>query len=116
RGEAHQHQGGDEGRLAADAVAVVAEDGRADRPGDEADGVDRERLEGPGEGLGLREEELREDEARDDAVEEEVVPLDGGADRGGDDRAPKLHCRVRGSAGCIMTAGKAAHSVSSPSA
>ena len=38
----------------------------------------------------IREEELAEDEPGDDAVEEEVVPLDGGADRAGDDGAAQL--------------------------
>jgi hypothetical protein len=35
--DAHQKQGGDERELASDAVAEVAEDGRADGPGREAD-------------------------------------------------------------------------------
>ena len=62
-GDAHQHQGRDEGRLAPDAIAEVAEDGRADRPGGEADGVGRERGERARVGARAREEELREDSA-----------------------------------------------------
>ena len=42
-GDAHQQQRRDQRRLAADPVAPVAEDRRADRPRGEADGVGRER-------------------------------------------------------------------------
>ena len=47
--EAGQQQGCDQRHLAADAVAEMAEQRRADRAGDKADGVDAERLQGPGE-------------------------------------------------------------------
>ena len=69
----------------------MAEDGRADRARDEADGIDGEGLERADPGVGVREEQLGEDEAGDGAVEEEIVPLDRGADGGGDDGAAKLH-------------------------
>jgi hypothetical protein len=50
-GDAHQQQRGDQGRLAADAVAVVAEDGRPDRPGDEPNGVNQKDIEGRHHGI-----------------------------------------------------------------
>ena len=48
-GDAHQQQGGDQRRLAADAVAVVAEDRGADRAADEADEVGAERRQRAGQ-------------------------------------------------------------------
>jgi hypothetical protein len=65
-GEAHEQQRRDQRRLAADAVAVVAEDRSAHRPRDEAH------------------------EAGDGAVEKKIVPLDGDADGRGDDGAAQL--------------------------
>ena len=88
--DAHQHERGDERGFAPDAVAVVAEDRRADGPRDEAYGVDGKGLQGADHRIGLREIQLREHQPGDDAVQEEVVPLDGRADRAGDDRAPQL--------------------------
>ena len=62
-GDAHQHQRGDQRRLAADAVAVVAEDRGADRPADEADEVGAERASVPVSGSSLGKNSLREDQA-----------------------------------------------------
>ena len=84
RADAHDHQGPDQHRLAADPVPEVAEDEPADRAGEEADGEGAERRELRGRPVEAVEEELVEDEAGGGAVEEEVVPLDGGADRGGE--------------------------------
>ena len=86
RREADEHEGGDERRLPADAVAVVAEHDAAERPGEEPDGVGGERGHRPGDRVDGREEQAVEDEGGGGAVQEEVVPLDGGADEaGGDD-------------------------------
>ncbi len=85
-GDAHHHQRGDEGRLAADAVAIMAEDRGADRPTDEADEVGAERCERAGQRIFVGEEELREDQPGGGAVDEEVVPFDRRADSGGDHR------------------------------
>ena len=89
-GQSHQQQGGDQGRLAADAVAEMPENRGTYRARNEADGVDGESLEGPDPGIRMRKKQLGEDEARDGAVEKKVVPLDRGADGGRDDSATKL--------------------------
>ena len=52
RGDAHQQQRGDQRRLAADAVAVMAEDRRADRAADEADEIGAERRQRAGQRIG----------------------------------------------------------------
>nr|WP_275586405.1 hypothetical protein [Geodermatophilus normandii] len=80
RGPAHHQQRHDQQLLAADAVAEVPEDERADGPGEEADGVGGEGRQGPDEVVLLGEEQVAEHERGGRAVEEEVVPLDGGAD------------------------------------
>ena len=95
RRDAHEQQRRDQRRLAADAVAVMAEDRRADRPGDEADEIGAEGGERRRQRILVGEVQLAEDEAGGGAVEEEVVPLDGGADRRGDDRLAQL-CAVFG--------------------
>ena len=66
----HEH------RLAADAVAEVAEDDAAERPRDEADGEGAEREQRADQRIDAREEQLAEDQRGGGAVEEEVVPLD----------------------------------------
>src|SRR5208337_3276365 len=95
---------GDQRRLAADAVAVMAEDRRTDRPPDEADEICREGQERGGGRIRVREIELAEDQSGGGTVEEEVVPLDGGADRGGDDRLAQFSAVVgrgkRAGSGC----------------
>src|ERR1700730_10507277 len=53
--EAGQQQGCDQGRLAADAVAVMAKECRPDRAGDKADGVNGESLQGADQRIGSRE-------------------------------------------------------------
>jgi hypothetical protein len=90
-GQTHEQQRRDQGRFAADAVAVVAEDRRAHRPRHEAYGVDGKGLERSDPRVRIREEQLGEDQAGDGAVEKEIVPLDCGADGGGDHRAAQLH-------------------------
>ena len=88
--DAHDQQGGDQGGLAADPVAVVTEDRGADRPGGEPDELGAESSDDtrvlalPGE------EDLGEHQGGCGAVEEEVVPLDRGADRAGEDRTAAL--------------------------
>src|SRR3954471_10649484 len=79
---AHHEERDDEHRLAADAVAEVAEEGAAEGAEEESDaerGEGGERADGR---VGVGEEEVAEDERGGRAVEEEVVPLDGGSDEG----------------------------------
>ena len=80
RGNPHDQQREDQHLLAADPVAVVAEDDPADRAGQEADGVSAEGQQRAGKRRELGEEELVEHQRGGGAVEEEVVPLDGGPD------------------------------------
>ena len=94
-GDAHQQQRGDQRRLAADAVAIMAEDRRADRAGDKADEIGAERAQRRGQRILIGEIELAEDQPGRRAVEEEVIPLDGGADGGGDDRLAQLRAVLR---------------------
>jgi len=61
--------------LAADAVAIVAEDRGADWAGRKADEVGSERKKGGRVRVLMRKEELAEDETGRGAVEKEVVPL-----------------------------------------
>ena len=107
-GNAHQHQRRDQRRLAADAVAEMAEDRRPDRAGDEADRIDQERLQRADQRIGFREIELREHQAGDGAVEEEVVPLDRGADRAGEHGATQLRAMVGVAPGGVRRAGRGA--------
>ena len=86
----HQQQSRDQRRLAPDAVAVMTEDGGADRAGDKADGIDRKGLQGADQRIGSRKIELGEDQPGHRAVDEEIVPLDRRADRAGDHRAAQL--------------------------
>jgi hypothetical protein len=86
----HQQQGRDQRRLAPDAVAVMAEDRRPDGARDKAHRIDRERLQRAGQRVRTGKIELGEDEPGRRAVEKEIVPLDRGADRAGQDRAPQL--------------------------
>jgi hypothetical protein len=89
-GKSGQKQRGYQRGLAADAIAIVAEDRGTDRPGDEAHRVDGERLQHTNQGIGLGKEELGKDEAGHRAVEQEVVPFDRGADGAGDQCAAQL--------------------------
>src|SRR5205807_3484068 len=76
RGDAHQQEGGYQGRLAPDPITVVAEDGGANRARNEANRVNQEDIKGCDNRIRLREEELGEDQTRRGRVEKEVVPLD----------------------------------------
>ena len=77
---AHQREREDQDALAAELVADVAEEERADRPGDVADAEGGERQQRGGRGVGLGEEDLAEDQRGGGAVDEEVVVLQGAAD------------------------------------
>jgi hypothetical protein len=90
RRDAHQQQRRDECGLAAEAIAVVTEDGGADRTGHEADRIHAKGLKRADVWIGLGKEQTGKDEPRHRAVEEEVVPLDRRSDGGRDDGASKL--------------------------
>src|SRR5689334_14147750 len=77
RGAAHEQECCDQRGLAAEAVAIVAEDGGSNRPGDKPDRINTKRLKRTDEGIGAGEKEAGEDESGDGAVKEEVVPFDG---------------------------------------
>ena len=68
-------------------VAVVAEDDRADRPGDVGEGEGRERHH-QRRGVGVGEEHVREDQGRGSTEQEEVVVLDGAAHEAGQGGLP----------------------------
>ena len=78
--QAHHQHGGHEGRLAADPVAEMPEQHRADRAGHEGDAEGQEGVERLGAGRRLGEEGLPDDQGGGGAVDVEVVELDGGAD------------------------------------
>ena len=82
--QAHQEQGDHQRGLAAHAVAEVAEEHSAQRPGGEAGGEGEERQHLAEERGLFGEEELGENQRRRRAVEEEIVPLDGRAHGAGD--------------------------------
>ena len=79
--QAHAHKRGDERRLAANAIAVMAEDRRADWPSDKADKIRSERRKRPRQRRLVREVELTEDQSRRRAVKKKIVPFDRRADR-----------------------------------
>ena len=81
---AHQQQGQDQHLLAADPVAEVADDDRADRPGDVGDAERGQRQQRGGRRVGVGEEDRREDQAGGGAVDEEVVVLERAADEAGE--------------------------------
>src|SRR5690606_1634128 len=83
-GEAHDADGDEEGVLAADAVAEAAEEGRAERPHEEAGGEGQQR-EDHARGRVDAAEELLGDDGRERPVEVEVVPLEDGAQARGED-------------------------------
>src|SRR6185312_15127934 len=85
---AHGGKREDEGGLAADAVAEVSEQRRADGSRDEGDAEGGERSEPRGAGVGRWEEERGKDEHRGRGVDVEVEELNGGAhERGEEDGA-----------------------------
>jgi hypothetical protein len=83
-------KGRNQRRLAADAVAVMPKDRGADRPRRESNGVNRECLEGAGERVRFRKEQLGENKSGYDAVEEEIIPFDGRTDGRGNHGSPEL--------------------------
>ena len=85
RRDTHDQQSDDEHLLAADAVAEMAEDDAAERPGEEPDGVRREGQQGADQRVERGEEQRVEHQRRGRAVEEEVVPLQRRPDEAGDD-------------------------------
>jgi hypothetical protein len=90
RGESHQQQRHDQRSLASDAIAVMAENGRANRPRYKADGVDQKSLQCADEWVRSWKIQLRENQAGDRTVEEEVIPFDRSTNRAGDDSAAQL--------------------------
>jgi hypothetical protein len=82
---AHTQERGDQRGFAADAVAVVAEDRCPDGAGGEADEEGAEGEKSARVMVFVRKEELAEDEPGRRAIKKEIVPLDGCADRRGDD-------------------------------
>ncbi len=83
-GYPHQQQRGDQGRLAPDAVAEVAEQRRAQRTGEEGDAEGEEGAEHL-RGAGCLREEYRTDhQGGGSGIDVEIVELDGGADEAGD--------------------------------
>src|SRR4029079_2525579 len=86
----HQQKRGYQRGLAANAIAVMSENRRANWPRHEANGIDGEGFKRADPWVGVRKEELCKDQSRDGAVEKEIVPLDGGADRRCDDCPAKL--------------------------
>jgi hypothetical protein len=99
---AHEQEGEDEDLLAAEAVADVSEDDRADRAGGVADAESGEGEQGPGRGVRGGEEDLAEHEGGGGPVDEEVVVLQGGADPGGDGGLPGGAPVLRGLRGGVV--------------
>jgi hypothetical protein len=91
RRHAHQQQRRDQRRFAADAIAEVPEDGCADRPRHETDGVDRKRFESADERIRVREIQPSEHQSGDGAVEKKVVPLNRRPDRAREHGAAQLN-------------------------
>ncbi len=81
----HRQERRDERRLAADAVAEVAEERRADGTGHERDRERGERGERGRGGIGRGKEQLRKDDDRGGRVDVEVEELDRGADEAGEE-------------------------------
>ena len=88
--DAHAQQRGDQRRLAADAIAVMAEYRGADRAADEADEISAEGGERRRQRIFVGEVELAEDQSGRGAVDEKIVPFDGRADCRCDDRLAQL--------------------------
>ena len=94
RRDAGHQQGRNQGRLAPDPIAPMAEYRRADRPPDKPDKENAERLENADQGSGLGEEERSEDQRAHLAVKQEIIPFDRGADRAGDQCAVQLRAML----------------------
>ena len=93
--DAHAQKRGDQGRLAPDAVAVMAKDRGADWPADKADEVGAEGGKGRGQRFFVGEIEVAENQSGRGAVDEEVIPFDRRADGRGDNCFAQL-CAVLG--------------------
>jgi hypothetical protein len=95
-GDAHQQQGEDQHLLAAEHVAEVADDDRADGAGHVRDAEGGQREQDAGGRLALGEEHLREHQPGGGAVDEEVVVLQHAADEAGQGRLLRLAHGGRG--------------------
>ena len=93
--DAHAEKRRDQRRLAADAIAVMTENRRSNRPGNKADEVGAEGKQRRRQRVLIGEVELAKNEAGGGAVEEKVVPFDGGADRRRDHRLAQLRAVFR---------------------
>ena len=80
-GKAHHQHRGDKRRLAADAVAEMAEEEGADRTREKGDAEGEESVERLRRRIGGGKERLAEHERRRRAVNVEIVEFDGGADK-----------------------------------
>src|SRR5262249_42403672 len=87
---AHEHDGRDQRRFAADAVAIMTENGGANWACHEPHGNDSERFESASQRFRSRKEQPGEDEARYNAVEEKIIPFDCGPDSACDNRPREL--------------------------
>ena len=93
----HRHQRRDERGLAADAVAEMAEQHRADRPRDEGDRKRRQRGERGRGRVGGREEQPGKDEHGGGGVDVKVEELDRGPDQAGEqDLAGRIYLHQPG--------------------
>jgi len=84
-GEAHGGEGEDQGGLAADAVAEVAEERGSDGSCQKGDAKGCQGGERGGGGIGRRKEEAGKDQHGGGGVDVEVEELDGGADEAGEE-------------------------------
>jgi hypothetical protein len=107
--DAHQAHREDEHPLAADPVAVVAEEGSAERPGEVAGGEGAETRDRADDRVERGEEDLVEHHRRGRGVQQEVVVLDDAAQVARRNRAPKLGARTGfGHAGGLSARGPSA--------
>ena len=77
--DAHRQQRADQGGLAADPIAKVAEEHRADRTGHECQAEGGQRGQQSGGRIALGEEQERKHRHRRGGIDIEIVKLDGGA-------------------------------------
>jgi hypothetical protein len=68
----------------------MPEDRSTNRPRDESDGVNRECLEGAGQGDPIAERTAWRKRARLQHYREKIIPFDSGADSRGNDGPPEL--------------------------
>ena len=102
RGDPHGEQSDDEGGFAADAIAEVSEEGRADGTGEEGDAESGEGVETRGCGISRREEEAGKNENGGGGEDVEIEELNGGADEAGDeDLGRRVDRPFQGSAGFV---------------